>query len=147
MLHGMRAMGFVLLATACTSSHVRLVAPDTTAGARYTCAPGEGLSCQPATTDVPEELNQSGTVFVVLPRECKGKIHQIVIFDAGTAKPKVDATCAPEEEPLEEMSQRSPAARREAQNSPRAALNSPRAARGQHRPVPEGDHAADVSVH
>jgi hypothetical protein len=105
-MRNMRAFFFVLLATACSGSHVRLVAPDTTAGPRYSCAPGEGQICQPATTDVPEELNRSGTVFVILPRQCKGKIHQIVIIDAGSSKPKVDATCAPQEEPLDEMSRR-----------------------------------------
>jgi hypothetical protein len=89
---------------ACGGSQVRLVAPDTAPGPRYTCQPGEGMVCQPATTDVPQDLNQSGTVFVILPRECKGKIHQIVVLDAGSSSPKVDATCAPQEEPIEEMS-------------------------------------------
>jgi hypothetical protein len=96
------------LLAACGGSQVRLVAPDTTAGPRYTCVSGEGKECQPATTDVPSELNESGTVFVILPRECKGKIHQIVVLDAGSSSPKVDATCAPSEEPVEEMSSGEP---------------------------------------
>lgn len=116
MLRSMRVLFFVLLSFACSGSQVRLVAPDTTAGSRYSCLPGEGQICQPATTDVPEELNQSGTVFVILPRQCKGKIHQIVITDAGSSKPKVDATCAPEEEPLEEMSHPAPVTRPAALN-------------------------------
>jgi hypothetical protein len=90
--------------SACGGSQVRLVSPDTTAGSRYSCQPGEGQVCQPATTDVPEDLNHSGTVFVILPRECKGRVHQIVVLDAGSSHPKVDATCAPPEEPVEEMS-------------------------------------------
>jgi hypothetical protein len=94
--------------SACGGSQVRLVSPDTTPGSRYTCQPGEGAPCQPATTDVPEDLNRSGTVFVILPRECKGKIHQIVVLDAGSSHPKVDATCAPQEEPVEEMSASEP---------------------------------------
>jgi hypothetical protein len=95
---------------ACGGSQVRLVSPDTTPGPRYTCQPGEGAVCQPATTDVPEDLNRSGTVFVILPRECKGRIHQIVVLDAGSSHPKVDATCAPQEEPVEEMSSSEPEA-------------------------------------
>jgi hypothetical protein len=100
----------LLLAACSGGSQVRLVAPDTTAGPRYTCVVGEGKVCEPAATDVPEELNQSGTVFVILPRECKGKIHQIVVLDAGSSTPKIDATCAPSEEPVEEMSGSEPSA-------------------------------------
>ena len=92
----------------CSSRHVRLVAPDTTAGSRYTCLAGEGMICQPATTDVPSDLNESGTSFVILPRECKGRFYQIMVFDAGSSKPKVEATCAPQEEPVDEMTSGAP---------------------------------------
>jgi hypothetical protein len=136
---GARAAGapavLIVLATflgACAGRQVRLVSPDTTAGARYTCAPGEGGVCQPATVDVPEELNASGTLFVILPRECQGRIHQIVVIDAGSSTPKVDATCAPKEEPLGEMSRREPSAPNEVEASP--------VGTGEQR-------AADVSVH
>jgi hypothetical protein len=117
---------------ACGGRQVRLVSPDTTAGARYTCAPGEGGVCQPATVDVPEELNPSGTIFVILPRECQGRIHQIVVIDAGSSTPKVDATCAPQEEPLGETSRRDPGLALDVDSSP----------------VAKGEHdGADVSVH
>lgn len=97
-----------VLLGACAGHHVRLVSPDTTAGPRYTCEPGAAGVCQPAAADVPAELNPSGTLFVILPRQCKGKIHQIVVIDAGSSKPRVEATCAPEEAPLEDMSAREP---------------------------------------
>jgi hypothetical protein len=103
---GAAALVVMAVASACGGHSLRLVSPDTTAGPRYTCEPGAERSCQPATSDVPEELNPSGTLFVILPRECKGRIHQLVIIDAGSSDPKVDATCAPEEAPLEEMSRR-----------------------------------------
>jgi hypothetical protein len=93
------------LLTGCTGRHVRMISPATSPGARYTCAPaGE---CKPATVDVPSRLNPSGTKFVVLPRQCAGRIHQIVILNAQSSTPEVDVTCAPLEEPvarpLEEM--------------------------------------------
>jgi hypothetical protein len=110
------AFALIAAASACGGHPMRLVSPDTTAGPRYTCEPGAGRICQPATSDVPEELNRSGTVFVILPRECKGRVHQLVIIDAGSSEPKVDATCAPEEAPLDEMSLRE-------RRAPRAAVD------------------------
>jgi hypothetical protein len=93
------------LLTGCPSRHVRLVNRATTPGARYTC--GAAGECKPATVNVPSELNQSGTTFVVLPRQCSGRIHQIVVLEAQSGKPEIDVTCAPLEEPiakpLEEM--------------------------------------------
>lgn len=80
--------------------HLRLESPDTSAGARYTCT---SRSCEPATTDVPSKLNPSGTTFVVLPRQCLGRIHRIVVFDADSDQPKLDVTCAPDDEPIGEM--------------------------------------------
>jgi hypothetical protein len=107
----MQALSLVAaVSSACGGSQVRLVSPDTTPGSRYTCQPGEGAVCQPATTDVPEDLDPSGTVFVILPRECKGKVHQIVVLDAGSSHPRVDATCAPQAEPVEGMTSSYPSA-------------------------------------
>jgi hypothetical protein len=84
------------------SHHVRMQSPDTAPGARYTCNK-QSKECTPATTDVPAELNQSGTTFVNLPRQCQGRINQIVVLDADTSNPQVDVTCAPAEEPIQEM--------------------------------------------
>jgi hypothetical protein len=80
--------------------HVRLTTPDTDPAARYVC--GEG-GCQPADVDVPSERNPSGTTFINLPRQCAGRIHQILIVDADSSDPKVDVTCAPAEEPIDTM--------------------------------------------
>ena len=85
----------------CSAHHVRLTTPDTDPGARYVCL-GEG-PCQPADVDVPSERNRSGTKSITLPRECAGKIHQILVIDADSSEPKVDVTCAPQEEPIDEM--------------------------------------------
>jgi hypothetical protein len=90
----------VLVAEGC-ARHVRLTTPDTDPGARYVCR-GEGV-CQPADVDVPSERNPSGTTFITLPRQCAGKIHQILVIDAGSSEPKVDVTCAPAEEPIDTM--------------------------------------------
>ncbi len=91
----------IALACAC-SHHVRLQAPDTSPGARYSCDK-KSDHCQPATQDVPSDLNPHGVSFVKLPRQCQGHIHQIVILDADSDDPKVDVTCAPIEQPIEEM--------------------------------------------
>jgi hypothetical protein len=121
-----------LLLDACGGQHLRLVSPDSTAGPRYTCEPGEGRVCQPAAVDVPEELNPSGTLFVILPRQCQGRIHQIVVLDAGSSSPRVEATCAPQEDPLEEMSRSEPLGA--------APAEAKQAAKG-------GSHGPDVSLH
>jgi hypothetical protein len=91
---------FVVAAEGC-ARHVRLTTPATDPGARYVCR-GEG-ECQPADVDVPSERNPSGTTAITLPRQCAGKIHQILVIDAGSSEPKVDVTCAPAEEPIETM--------------------------------------------
>jgi len=73
-----------------------LVAPDTTAASSYTCHVEEE-ACAPATSDVPADANRAHTAFVRLPKKCGGRIHQIVIHDAGTKHPTVEVTCAPAE--------------------------------------------------
>jgi hypothetical protein len=97
----------VLVATSGCASHVNLMTPETAPGSRYTCQEKGG--CQPATEDVPSDLNPSGTTSVTLPRQCGGRFNRIFIHDAGSSNPKVDVTCAPAEEsikdngPIDEM--------------------------------------------
>jgi hypothetical protein len=49
----------------------------------------------------PAQDNRQGTVFVILPRACQGKFHQVVIHDAGSAEPTVAVKCSPLENVLE----------------------------------------------
>jgi hypothetical protein len=95
-IHSARGLAVLALSLGACAHHLRLTSPDTDPGARYTCD-GAG-ACRPATTDVPSERNPSGMTIVILPRECAGKIHEILILDAGSSEPKVDVTCAPLEE-------------------------------------------------
>jgi hypothetical protein len=95
-------------ASAGCARHVRLEMPNTTPGSRYTCKVSKvSRQCTPATVDNPALLNQSGTAFVILPRQCAGRIHRIVVLDAGSSNPEVDVTCAPAEDggdgPIDEM--------------------------------------------
>jgi len=83
------------------SHHLRLTSPDTDPGARYVCS-GSG-ECRPRGSDVPADDNPSGTTSITLPRECAGKIHQILIIDAGSSEPEVRVTCGPPEEPVGTM--------------------------------------------
>lgn len=101
--HGSRRwlLFMVLVPLGGCSRHVRLESPDTSPGARYTCS--SQAPCQPANVDVPAELNRSGTVFVILPRQCEGRIHRLVIINADSSEPEVDVTCAPPDEPIEPM--------------------------------------------
>ena len=94
-------MFIIATCAGCSGQSLRLVTPDTTPGQRYTCRPGG--TCEPAATDVPEDQNPAGTLFIMLPRECQGRIHQLIVLDAGSSHPTVEASCAPAEKPLGEM--------------------------------------------
>ena len=49
------------------------------------------------------DLNRDRTAQFILPSQCAGRIHKIVILDADSSAPRVDVTCAPAESGLEEM--------------------------------------------
>jgi hypothetical protein len=100
-IHSGRGLVLLALSLGACAHHVRLTSPDTDPGARYICD-GAG-QCRPATTDVPSERNPSGMTIITLPRECGGKVHQILILDAGSSEPEVDVTCAPPEESVGTM--------------------------------------------
>jgi hypothetical protein len=105
MIRIMKRGPFLLVLAGCATQHVRLAVPDTTPAQRYTCRPGK--ACEPASTDVP--ANPAGTLFFSLPRECRGRLSEIVVHDAGSSEPRVTVVCAPAEEPLGEMAGDPPA--------------------------------------
>lgn len=76
-----------------TTQHVKLAVPGTSPEYQYVCLPTdkEEKCSEVAATSVPEP---SGTVHVILPSQCQGKINQITIEDAGSDAPKVRVTCA-----------------------------------------------------
>lgn len=85
-----------LLATSACTHHVRLLFPDSSPGAEYTClTTTQGENCQPATKISPANNNQANTAFVILPKECKGNYNDITIHDSGSSTPSVDVKCAP----------------------------------------------------
>jgi hypothetical protein len=96
-------LGLVAAASLACSHHLRLTSPDTDPGSRYECSGSGSGECRPRSSDVPSDDNPSGTTAITLPRECAGKIHQILIIDAGSSEPAVRVTCAPAEEPLRTM--------------------------------------------
>jgi hypothetical protein len=94
------------LLCACGSRNLRLVNPDTAPGPRYACWASVGCARAADDTDVSSELDPSETAVVDLPRECAGRIEQIVVLDSGSSKPKVYVTCAqnsPPGRPIEEI--------------------------------------------
>jgi hypothetical protein len=87
----------VCLSLSC-ARHVRLVVPDTSPGPRYVCrAPAH---CQPAAVDDPAQANPPGTLQIALPRECQGRVNEILVVGAQSGNPEVQVTCAPVEEPI-----------------------------------------------
>lgn len=78
------------------SHHAKLVTPDTSPASAYECS--VDAVCRPASILDDARLNQSGTAFVVLPKECRGHFQQIVILDADSDRPTVVATCAAPEQ-------------------------------------------------
>jgi hypothetical protein len=79
--------------------HLRLVSPDTTGSSLYTC---NETGCSPSEVDNPALFNQSGTKFIASPKQCAGRIHEVVILDAASSSPTIYVRCAPIEAPLPE---------------------------------------------
>jgi len=84
------------------SHHLRLAAPATSPGARYTCDKGT-TPCSPAVEDNPALSTSKHTTMVILPAECKGRFNEILVRDADSSGPQVWVTCAPEEEDIGTM--------------------------------------------
>jgi hypothetical protein len=80
--------------------HVQLVAADSSPGASYVCS---SERCTAATTIDPAQSNRARTKHYTLPRECGGRVHQILVIDTRSDEPWVSVTCAAREEPIGEM--------------------------------------------
>jgi hypothetical protein len=76
----------------CGSQQLRLTAPDTTAGISYTCTAAN--TCYPASLAAPIEGQPDEALPLVMPRECGGQIHEIVIREPDSSEPEIDVTCA-----------------------------------------------------
>ena len=88
------------LALSACSRHVRLQVPQTSHAAQYSCT-SEG--CTQLAEDNPSHGNQARTAQLVLPKECAGRFHEIVILNAHSSDPEVLVKCAPTEKPIEEF--------------------------------------------
>jgi hypothetical protein len=76
----------------CGSQQLRLTSPDTAAGVSYTCTAAN--TCYPASLAIPAEGQPDEALPLVMPRECQGRIHEILIRDADSSSPEIDVTCA-----------------------------------------------------
>jgi|GEM_PF-2544460 len=95
-----RWAGFALMVlgvAGCSPQHVQLKFPDTSPGEQFVCSAAKSgeQRCTPRTDLDPAADNRHGTVFVIMPRECRGSFHEITIHDAGSSEPKVNVKCAP----------------------------------------------------
>jgi hypothetical protein len=95
-------LGWLLLAAVSCTRNVRLVVPHSTPSARYDCS-AEKKECLPAAHDVPADADRRGTAFVVLPAQCNGRIHEVLVLDADSSNPRVTVTCAALENAIGEM--------------------------------------------
>lgn len=96
-------VGWLAVMTVACQRHVRLEFPDSSPGEEFVCQVTESQQerCAPRTVIDPAQDNRQGTVFVILPRACQGKFHQIVIHDAGSSTPQVAVKCSPLENVIE----------------------------------------------
>ena len=78
--------------TGCGSQQLRLSSPDTSAGVGYTCTAAN--TCYPASLAPPVEGQPDEALLLLMPRECEGRIHEILIRDADSSEPEIDVTCA-----------------------------------------------------
>lgn len=76
----------------CGSQQLRLTSPDTTAGVSYTCTAAN--TCYPASMATPAEGQPDEAMPLLMPRECQGHVHEILIRDADSSSPEIDVTCA-----------------------------------------------------
>jgi hypothetical protein len=76
----------------CGSQQLRLTSPDTAAGIGYTCT--SASACYPASVATPAEGQEAEAIVLTLPRECDGRIHEIVVREADSSSPQIDVTCA-----------------------------------------------------
>lgn len=93
---GMAASLVLLLTSAafagCGSQQLRLTSPDTRPGVGYTCTAAN--TCYPASLAPPVEGQPDEARPLIMPRECEGQIHEILIRDADSSEPEIDVTCA-----------------------------------------------------
>ena len=76
----------------CGSQQLRLTSPETSAGVSYTCTSAN--TCYPGSLANPVEGQPDEAIPLLMPRECQGRIHEIVIRDADSSSPEIDVTCA-----------------------------------------------------
>jgi hypothetical protein len=81
----------------CGHHDVSLKFPDSSPGEEYVCyGGGTGAeACSPQGATNPAKDNREGTVYVVVPRACKGHFNEVTIHDAGSSKPIINVKCAP----------------------------------------------------
>ena len=94
-MHGFHTLmlgGAVATLLGCGSQQLRLTSPDTSGSIGYTC--NAANSCYPASLATPVEGQPDEAIPLTMPRECNGRIHEILIRNADSSDPEIDVTCA-----------------------------------------------------
>jgi hypothetical protein len=76
----------------CGSQQLRLTSPETTGNISYTCTSSN--TCYPASMTGQAEGQPDEALRLLMPRECHGHIHEIMIRNADSSSPEIDVTCA-----------------------------------------------------
>lgn len=79
-------------ALGCGGQHLKLAAPNASAGSSYEC--WEGSGCAPAQGTELDGIDQSTAKTFQLPEQCLGRVQSIVVLDADSSDPVAYVTCA-----------------------------------------------------
>ncbi len=94
------SMLLLLLSTGCGPKHVILWTGESGTGSLYECTEkGEKNSCVPSRDETLVNETLSGTLYLDLPKQCAGRVHQVLLHDLRSGKPQVFVKCGPPENP------------------------------------------------
>jgi hypothetical protein len=91
-------MLLLALLMGCGPKHVMLWTGESGTGSLYECDEKKE-TCFPAKEESLLDETLSGTLYIDLPKQCAGRIHQILLHDVPSGKPRVFVKCAPPENP------------------------------------------------
>lgn len=94
------SMLLLVLSTSCAPKHVILWTGESGTGSLYECGEaGQQNTCVASRDETLVNETLSGTLYLDLPKQCGGRIHQILLHDIRSGKPRVFVKCAPPENP------------------------------------------------
>ncbi|HEY0095308.1 MAG TPA: hypothetical protein VGB96_13330 [Archangium sp.] len=94
------SMLLLVLSTGCAPKHVMLWTGESGTGSLYECSEtSKQETCAPSRNETLVNETLSGTLYLDLPKQCAGRVHQILLHDVRSGRPRVFVKCAPPENP------------------------------------------------